>query len=190
MRIALAKNTASATALFRGILALSSLHRHGVHSQAIRLKISAIKALAAASGNPMDAIEAMQHVAAGMLLCSFEIHQASCTSGDWTRYLCGAKHVIHAANLDELPHDADLAALLDWVYYQDVLARFSVRHWHRDANGKRSASPDVESVTGSLRAKVRRTPKLVAHLGRRLENVSEERDLHSLQKQHCPLCAS
>ncbi|KAK4244354.1 putative oxidoreductase [Corynascus novoguineensis] len=153
MRIALVKNTASATALFRSILALSSLHRHGIHSRAIELKISAIKALAAASGSSLDAVEAMQHVAAGMLLSSFETHQATCTSGDWTRYLRGAKHVIDAAGLDELPHDDDLAALLDWVYYQDVLSRFSVRHWHRDAQGKPAAESDVESVTGTLRAK-------------------------------------
>lgn len=74
MRTALAKNTASATALFSSILALSSLHRHDVHSQAVEYKIRAIEALAAASSNSaLDTIEAMQHVAAGMLLCSFEV---------------------------------------------------------------------------------------------------------------------
>ncbi|KAL2151662.1 hypothetical protein VTH82DRAFT_6760 [Thermothelomyces myriococcoides] len=154
MRTALAKNTASATALFSSILALSSLHRHDVHSQAVEYKIRAIEALAAASSNSaLDTIEAMQHVAAGMLLCSFEIHQAACTSGDWTRYMRGVKHVIHVAGLNDIEHNADLAALLDWVYYHDVLARFSARHWHRDPKGRPSNSADVDAVTGSLRAK-------------------------------------
>ncbi|KAL2194434.1 fungal-specific transcription factor domain-containing protein [Corynascus similis CBS 632.67] len=173
MRIALVKNTASATALFRSILAFSSLHRHGIHSRAIELKISAIKALAAASGSSLDAVEAMQHVAAGMLLSSFETHQATCTSGDWTRYLRGAKHVIDAAGLDELPHDDDLAALLDWVYYQDVLARFSVRHWHRDAQGKPAAESDVESVTGTLRAKASKAAPPALRLIELLSNVCD-----------------
>ncbi|KAL2179551.1 uncharacterized protein P884DRAFT_267962 [Thermothelomyces heterothallicus CBS 202.75] len=119
MRTALAKNTASATALFSSILALSSLHRYDIHSQAVEHKISAIKALAAASSNPpMDIIEAMQH----------------------------------SANVE---NDADLAALLYWVYYHDVLARFGARHWHRNPKGRPSASSDVEAVTGSLRAKHR-----------------------------------
>lgn len=88
MRIALVKNTASATALFRSILAFSSLHRHGIHSRAIELKISAIKALAAASGSSLDAVEAMQHVAAGMLLSSFEVsilppHTSCPQSASW-----------------------------------------------------------------------------------------------------------
>jgi hypothetical protein len=39
--------------------------------------------------------------------------------------------VIRAAGLDKLHEDKDLAILLDWVYYQDVLARFSLRHWYR-----------------------------------------------------------
>jgi hypothetical protein len=93
-----------------------------------------------------------------MLMETPQIHKASCTSGDWTRYFRGVKHIIHTAGLEELHHDPDLAALLDWVYYHDVLARFSARHWRRDSKGRPSALSDVESVTGTLRAKVRILP--------------------------------
>ncbi|KAK4167853.1 fungal-specific transcription factor domain-containing protein [Cladorrhinum sp. PSN259] len=149
IRITLASNSPAATAVLRSLLALSALQRDGVHIHAAELKISAPRALAAlsppsllsasSSSSPShsalsaEPIEAtcMQHVAAGMLLLSIEVHQSSCTSEDWTRYLAMVKDVIQAAGLLELGHkNADLALLLDWVYYHDVLARFSLRHWH------------------------------------------------------------
>jgi len=73
IRMALPSNTPSAAAVFRALLALSSLHRYGLQSQAADLKISAIAALAAASKSNIGPKEAIQHVAAGMLLCSFEV---------------------------------------------------------------------------------------------------------------------
>ena len=80
IRIALAGNTPSAGALLKSILAFSSLHRHDVHAQAVDLKISALAALGAvtrANDSQLDMIEAMQHVAAGMLLSSFEVKKLS-----------------------------------------------------------------------------------------------------------------
>ncbi|KAJ4347953.1 uncharacterized protein N0V89_009325 [Didymosphaeria variabile] len=99
-------------------------------------KIAGLNALKAAgitaeADHATDKIEAIQHVAAGMLLLSFEVHLSVCTSDDWTKYLCGVKNVIRAASLDRLDKDEDLTILLDWVYYHDVLARFSLRHWYR-----------------------------------------------------------
>ena len=61
--------------MLQSLLALSSLHRYGVQSQAIGLKNSSLKALAASS-NPEGSLgvtEVTQHIAAVMLLCSFEV---------------------------------------------------------------------------------------------------------------------
>ncbi len=74
MRIALAGNNPSATAVLQSLLALSSLHRYGVQTQALELKISGLKALATASKSNLGSKEVIQHVAAGMLLCSFEVY--------------------------------------------------------------------------------------------------------------------
>ncbi|KAK1760131.1 fungal-specific transcription factor domain-containing protein [Echria macrotheca] len=131
------RNTPSAKAVLLALLAFSSLHRQGVHGQAFELKIAALRALGVvgSAGRPIGMVEAVQHVAAGMLMCSFEIHQSSCTSGEWTVFLRGVKDVIRTAGLDTVrpspSSSADLAILLDWVYYHDVLAHFSLRHWKR-----------------------------------------------------------
>lgn len=79
MRAARSNKSSSATAVLRSILALSSLHRHGVQSQAFKLKIASLNALAAAatSESRLGLTEVVQHIAAGMLLCSFEVRNAT-----------------------------------------------------------------------------------------------------------------
>lgn len=55
-------------------MALASLHRYGLQSQALNFKILCIKALAAsATSGITDTAVAAQHVTAGMLLSSFEV---------------------------------------------------------------------------------------------------------------------
>ena len=78
IRVALTSDTPSSTAVLRSLLALSSLHRYGIQSQALELKISSLKSLAIASKSTFGDKEVIQHVAAGMLLCSFEVNCPTC----------------------------------------------------------------------------------------------------------------
>lgn len=142
MRAARSNNSSSGTAVLQSLLALSSLHRYGVQSQAIELKISSLNALAAASNSKssLGLAEVIQHVATGMLLCSFEVHQSSCTSSQWAIYLAGVKQLLNASSLPKPQEHDDLAVLLDWVYYHDVMMRFTLRHWNGEAVGLPSNS--------------------------------------------------
>jgi hypothetical protein len=79
MRLALSDDTPSSKAVLRSILALSSLHRHGLQLKAVELKVSSLNALAIASKSKLSIKEVIQHVAAGMLLCSFEVGISSST---------------------------------------------------------------------------------------------------------------
>ncbi|KAF2682327.1 hypothetical protein K458DRAFT_370106 [Lentithecium fluviatile CBS 122367] len=133
MRIGLTGNSPSSSAVVYALLAHSSLHRYGVQEQAFKLKISSLKALAAASTSELSATEAIQHVAAGMLLCSFEVHQSSCTSSQWTWYINGVKEVLRATCPRQYRKDKEVIALMDWVYYHNVMARFTMRHWSGEA---------------------------------------------------------
>jgi len=146
VRIALEGETASAAAVLQALLAFSSLHRYGLQSQAVELKTAALGSLAEGSFAPsLSAKDTIQHIATGMLLCSFEVHQLSCTSGQWTRYLGGVKAVINASSIKTLlQFGSDVAVLLDWVHYHDVLARFSLLHW------KREGAPEIPSTPTDL----------------------------------------
>ncbi|KAI0120973.1 fungal-specific transcription factor domain-containing protein [Xylariales sp. AK1849] len=146
VRVALEGETASAAAVLKALLAFSSLHRYGLQAQAIELKIAALGSLAEGSAAPsLGAKETIQHAATGMMLCSFEVHQSSCTSGQWTGYLGGVKTVIRASSIKTLLQlGSDVAVLLDWVYYHDVLTRFSLLHW------KREGAPELPSTPTDL----------------------------------------
>ena len=134
VRIALQEETATAAAVLQALQAFSSLHRYGLQCQALELKVAALGSLATASAAPkMGAKATMQHTATGMLLCSFEVHQSSCTSGQWTLYLGGVKTVLNASSIKTLRQlGSDVAVLLDWVHYHEVLARVSLLHLKRE----------------------------------------------------------
>ena len=75
IRLALASNTSSAKAVRECLLAFSALHRHSLHAQAMESKIVGLSLLKCniESGSDIDTLAVIQHVAAGMLLLSFEV---------------------------------------------------------------------------------------------------------------------
>ena len=104
MCIAIAGNTSSSAAVLQSLLALSSLHRDGVQQQAAIFKVSSLKALAAASNESRDKLgckEILQHVAAGMLLCSFEvISPLNSFDVEANYYSIGSAVILHVEPLD------------------------------------------------------------------------------------------
>ncbi len=77
VQMALSDGNAASRAVLFAMLAVSQCHRGGDQRRAIQFKVSAINALAASARNTvLETREAIQHVAAGMLLCSFEVRCA------------------------------------------------------------------------------------------------------------------
>jgi hypothetical protein len=72
--MATAGDTVTKQAVLHALLAFSSLHLNGLHQQAIKFKLSALSHLSASAKQEVISLaEAAQHVAASMLLCSFEV---------------------------------------------------------------------------------------------------------------------
>nr|A0A1J0HSR1.1 RecName: Full=Transcription factor iacI; AltName: Full=Iso-A82775C biosynthesis cluster protein I [Pestalotiopsis fici W106-1]APC57600.1 regulator [Pestalotiopsis fici] len=143
VRTALEGETASAAAVLQALLAFSSLHRYGLQPQALELKITALGSLAKGSFTPgLGTKETIEHIAAGMLLSSFEVHQSSCTSGHWTGYLGGVKTITDMSSVKTLlQFSSDVAVLLDWVHYHNVLARFSLLYWNGEETSEFPSTP-------------------------------------------------
>ncbi|KAI0970743.1 fungal-specific transcription factor domain-containing protein [Xylaria arbuscula] len=132
VQMALTNHNIPSRAVLHALLALSSLHRDGLQLQAVQHKTVAVGALAASAKNGvLTTTEAAQHVAANMLLCSFEIHMGTDSHGHWPWYLMGARDIIKAAGLESQIFRSDISELVMWTYYHDVLARFSLLHWRR-----------------------------------------------------------
>ena len=148
IRVALSNDTLSSAAVLQSLLAFSSLHRHGLQLHAAQLQLSALSMLAASARSGVGTHEVISHIAALMLLCCFEvriksdvrfygtnlslqIQQWSGTSSQWMNYISGVKKVLGAVRLDSVQRNSDMAALLYWVAYHDVLAQFSLHYWRR-----------------------------------------------------------
>ncbi|KAK9320299.1 fungal-specific transcription factor domain-containing protein [Lipomyces orientalis] len=131
LKLALIDDSPSSAAVLNSMLALSSLYYRGHDRNALQYKTKALSALRASLKIPFGMREAQQHIAAGMLLCSFEIFVHSDTSFQWPLYLYGAKRM-----LDTYYHgragDSDLDMLIVWTHYHDILGRLTARHWRDD----------------------------------------------------------
>ncbi|KAH8886522.1 hypothetical protein GQ53DRAFT_727515 [Thozetella sp. PMI_491] len=131
------------------ILALSSLHRSGLQSHAVGTKTAAIRYLASSARTKVDRIEGLRHVAAGILLCSYEIQCIDNTTTQWCWYLCGAGHIVDHLELDRAP-GGDGSVILDWFSHHAVFARFSLRHWNQTSFKRRPQSGrQWDRTTGS-----------------------------------------
>ncbi|KAJ2985256.1 hypothetical protein NUW58_g5635 [Xylaria curta] len=96
-------------------------------------KVAALAALSASVKEASHGLAAAaQHVAACMILCSFEILLPSENSGEWILYVRAAMEVIQRAQLGNQSDYGDNVGLVDWVYYHNSLSRFTLSHWrHR-----------------------------------------------------------
>jgi hypothetical protein len=137
-RMSLSSHDPSSRAILYSLLALSSLHRYGRQRQALQLRTAALNALVESSKTLLvDPTAAAQHVAAGMLLCTSETYCDPDRANHWVRYLIGAKEVIKGAKLESQAGKREIALLLEWVYYHDVFARFSILHFRKHGSGGR-----------------------------------------------------
>ncbi|KAI0466379.1 fungal-specific transcription factor domain-containing protein [Xylaria cf. heliscus] len=134
VRLALSDHTIASRAVLHALLALSSLHRDSFQLQAAQHKTAAVGALAASARNGINStVEAAQHVATNMLLCSFEIHMGTDSHGHWPWYLLGARDITKATGLESQIFRSDIRELILWIYHHDVMARFSLLHWRRES---------------------------------------------------------
>ncbi|KDN70401.1 hypothetical protein CSUB01_07653 [Colletotrichum sublineola] len=94
LRLAASDQSFAAVALRRSFLAIASHFRYGPGMPGEQLKLSAIRALAASAAQGIESRDAVQHVAAVMILCLFETQQSSLSSNQWLCYLRAAGKVI------------------------------------------------------------------------------------------------
>ncbi|KAK9427691.1 fungal-specific transcription factor domain-protein [Lipomyces doorenjongii] len=128
-KLSFADDSFSSTAVLHALLALSSLYLYGHTQEAVRLKVAALSALNASMKRLAGPKEAQQHIAVGMLLCAFEVFLPSETSFQWPLYVSGAKRMLCAIDHYIPAIETDTELLLLWMYYHDVLGRFTSRHW-------------------------------------------------------------
>ena len=73
LRLALSDNSPSSAAVLQSALALSSLHLYGPQANALQLKGHALRTLITSGKRQIKTSEIVQHIAAGMILCHYEV---------------------------------------------------------------------------------------------------------------------
>jgi hypothetical protein len=64
------------------------------------------------------------------------------SSLDWAQQVCNAKIAAgHVYSLDRR-YEGDIRILLEWIFYHDALARFSVNHWSQRNAGMLACMED------------------------------------------------
>ncbi|KAF2637690.1 hypothetical protein P280DRAFT_520824 [Massarina eburnea CBS 473.64] len=126
IRMSFSDGTPAAFAIIYSIFALASIHLMD-RSGAQMYKSKAINAIRASAAQRDE----LRRIVAVNLLAMFETLVTTDTPPGWTRCICFSKTAsIATCDLDQ-PHTGDLALVLDWVYYFDVLSKFSVLHYDR-----------------------------------------------------------
>ena len=51
------------------------------------------------------------------------------SSLSWAIFFCGTKKIAKTVHRQNNTYEGDPALILDWVFYHDVMYKFSIRHW-------------------------------------------------------------
>ncbi|RFU74387.1 hypothetical protein TARUN_7862 [Trichoderma arundinaceum] len=88
----------------------------------------AIRALQAAIETAVPA-ECMQLMAASMLLNIYETLNFETSDLSWSIFFCGTKRIANLVTKTDDTYFGDEALIIDWIFYHDVMYKFSIRHW-------------------------------------------------------------
>uniref|UniRef100_A0A0B7KLS0 Uncharacterized protein n=3 Tax=Bionectria ochroleuca TaxID=29856 RepID=A0A0B7KLS0_BIOOC len=125
MRMAALDDTPSSQGLIHAMAAFSALHGNFDKIQALLSERLAIRALRAAAHQAFQgSIQALQHVAACILLCSVEILLAANYQFSWSAYIRASQSILCSAYDPESIQDAAPSLIVRSVYYLDVFSRF------------------------------------------------------------------
>ncbi|KEF52314.1 uncharacterized protein A1O9_11554 [Exophiala aquamarina CBS 119918] len=127
LRIAFSNPSDATNPVLQGVFALASLQLHGsLKSFPYKhLVISSVKE----SINWLDEKTLLQNLMATMLLYHYELSLESNSKGSWVIYLCAVKNIINRSPAIHKLVRQEYSVFLDWIYYHEVLAEFTVRHW-------------------------------------------------------------
>ncbi|CAI6341806.1 unnamed protein product [Periconia digitata] len=128
LRMCFSDGTSAATAIIYSICALASMHRRDcLNAQIYRHK--AIKAVSiSASQSIVSTMDTLRHLVAMNLMVLFETLASYDSRREWGYNICYVKNTSIARYATDQMHTGDSALVLHWVYYFDVISKFSVKH--------------------------------------------------------------
>ncbi|KAE9378870.1 hypothetical protein N431DRAFT_553212 [Stipitochalara longipes BDJ] len=149
LRMALSDNTLPSLAIRFAISALAHLHMRR-SSEASLFQIKAVSALSQSINREMGTEEGLKTMAASMLLNIYEVVSGTASAMSWTVFFCGCKRISKMVYGHDETYEGDLATLLDWVFYHDVLYKFSILHWTQRVEEQRQLAKEPKMISKQI----------------------------------------
>ncbi|PVH98335.1 hypothetical protein DM02DRAFT_596200 [Periconia macrospinosa] len=127
LRVAFSSPSDPTNPVLQGVLALASLQVHG-SSQSSRYKNRVVSSVIE-SMDWLDEQTLLQNLVGTMLLYHYELSHESGYKGKWVTYICAVKNIINTFPTFHKLLQREYAVFLDWIYYHEALAEFTIRHW-------------------------------------------------------------
>ncbi|KAH7330060.1 fungal-specific transcription factor domain-containing protein [Rhexocercosporidium sp. MPI-PUGE-AT-0058] len=127
LRVAFSDPSDEANPVLQGVFALASLQLHG-SLKSFHYKHRVVTSIS----EPTDRIDEktlLQYLIAMMLLYHHELSLESNSKGSWVVFLCTVKRIINTSPTVQKLAREEYSVFLDWIYYHETLAEFTVRHW-------------------------------------------------------------
>jgi len=127
LRIALSDPSDVTNPVLQGVFALASLQLHG-NRKSFRYKYLVMSSVKEPT-DWADEKTLLQNLMAMMLLYHYELSLESDSKGSWVTFLCAVKRIIYTSSAFHKLLRQEYSVFLDWIYYHEALAEFTVRHW-------------------------------------------------------------
>jgi hypothetical protein len=133
LRVALSDPDSSDTPnpVLQAVFALASSQLHGSNSaNAFQYKRRVVAEIASDATDWLDERALLKNLVATMLLYHYEVSSHESSRRDtWVTFFCAVKRIINTSPAMAKLIRSEYAVFLDWIYYHEALAEFTVRHW-------------------------------------------------------------
>lgn len=133
LQIALSDPDSSNTTnpVLQAVFALASLQLHGSGSaNAFRYKRRVVAKIASEATDCLDERALLRNLVATMLLYHYEGGALeSSRQGIWVTFFCAVKRIINTSPAMDKLIRREYSVFLDWIFYHEAMAEFTVRHW-------------------------------------------------------------
>lgn len=155
LRIAFSDPSDETNPVLQGVFALASLQLHG-SMKSFRYKYLVVSSVKEPI-NWLDEKTLLQNLMSMMLLYHYELSLESNSKGSWVVFLCAVKRIINTSPAIHKLVREEYSVFLDWIYYHEALAEFTVRHWN-------------VPYEGCGFAPIARSPRAIEGSGLKIEN--------------------
>ncbi|KAL7935918.1 fungal-specific transcription factor domain-containing protein [Trichoderma chlorosporum] len=182
-RMALTDNGVSSLAVRYAMNAISYLYLR-MPDEAMMHQMRAVSALQGAIDRITDPRCRAQAIAASLLLSLYEVLCPSGKTTVWSVHFDGCMTIVKSSYQGRRENEGEYAVLLDWVFYHNVLYKFSLQHWQRRTPEMAAIARRDMLIARIIHSTLGCSLELLELLSRAIDLIKDRDDPTYLSKSH------